>query len=90
MITLYFLFDDLAGKAAPVFQSSSDAVALRQARVTLESIPPVIRKDLKLYKIGDFDTEKLSLVSAEGEFLSAVMVDDLTVIRNDLDKEAAE
>lgn len=58
-MSLYTIFDVVAGEAGPVFTAKNDEVAGRSVRATMpKEVDPA---DFRLYCIGDFDTESMEI-----------------------------
>lgn len=60
MITgLYVIYDKVLKNSCPVFSSKNDGVAIRQTNQLLSEIPSLSHIDYVLYKVGEYDDEKL-------------------------------
>lgn len=59
---LYTVYDILAEKYGPVFESVNDAVATRQFRNMLKDMPDISKEDFQLVKLGYFDRQESKIV----------------------------
>lgn len=55
---VYVIFDRIAEEAGPLFTAKSDAVAVRNYRISLKEVQP---SEFRLYAIGEYDNEKCLL-----------------------------
>lgn len=58
-VYLYSVYDQVADEYGPIFESKSDAVALRGAEHLLSTVRPEFRSDYKLYRLGWFEDCRL-------------------------------
>lgn len=58
---LYCFYDTLAKRSGSYFSASNDAVALRQFRVYLPSLPEEVRGDFRLCLMAVFNDETLEI-----------------------------
>lgn len=61
LLNLYVVYDKTALEASPIFQAKNDGVAWRQFQDLLNNSPQVPPEELKLLKLGQFDSETLKL-----------------------------
>lgn len=53
---LYVIYDVVAQEAGPVYQAPNDGVAKRNYNATMSKVPPSLRTDYKLFRIGEVST----------------------------------
>jgi len=63
IVKLYVVFDKVAAEAGPVFQAKNDGVALRQYNELLVKNQVKNTEEYQLLCLGQYDTEKPSVVS---------------------------
>lgn len=58
---LYCLYDRVAEEAGPLFHAVNDGVALRQTVQTLKPLPPTIREEYSLFRVGSYDARTMKI-----------------------------
>nr|QJB21670.1 MAG: nonstructural protein [Microvirus sp.] len=64
---LYVIYDTVAEEAGPLFQAKNDEVAIRQVKNMLSQEKLVRPSDYKLYHLGSFDQNTMTLTSYDPE-----------------------
>lgn len=65
MNLLYTILDRVAEESGPVFEACNDGVALRNFKNLLDKVPPYQQGEYRLYKIGSFDNNTMTMVAYE-------------------------
>lgn len=65
LYNLYTIYDRTAQQAGPVFCAINDGIAVRSARHTLSDVAWYDLDAYGLYKVGTFDTEKMTIDALE-------------------------
>lgn len=68
---MYVIYDELAKESAPIFLARTDELALRQFQASLPQIPEAISRDMRLYRVGFFDSHSMLITGAQPVIVDA-------------------
>lgn len=76
---LYSIHDSVADEFGPVFQSHSEAVAIRQHKMMLLKVQSEFRHEFSLYLVGFYDSKTGKIKAVEPTLVRVSLKDQVNV-----------